>query len=139
MLSLTFKTIAVCHPQVHYGPFVLPATLKRVLIFFFGNLIHCYIMGFLFLYVLLYSCFIQPYCTYIISFCPKMAVPNLYFKFACLSNIIRLLLPLTILSRYCPYIAFLLYFGVNTIWYLHNHFVWLSESLIFAIYFPPWL
>jgi len=119
-----------------------------VLLYTFWLLLH---------WVLLYSHNILP---------PKSLLPNLYFKFACLSNIINALLPFKypmkldtlifggmltskctwsgimwpsiistplylhnvfiiscILSRYWLYIIFRLYFGVNTIWYLHIHFV----------------
>ena len=54
-------------------------TLKRVLPFFLVQSIHCYIMFLLFLNVFLYGGFIEPYCAYVVSLCPKMSVSELIF------------------------------------------------------------
>ena len=73
--------------------YYLVLTLKRVFKFLYTQSIQCNVMFLLILNVLSYSYFIQPYCTNIISFSPECRFPNLYFKFACLSNIISALFP----------------------------------------------
>lgn len=79
-LSLAFKPIAVCHPQPLEGALGLPAALKRVPVFFLGNLVHRYIMGFLFLYVLPYGRLVQADRAYVMPLCPEVAVPELVLQ-----------------------------------------------------------
>ena len=54
-------------------------TLKRVFPFSLVQSIHCYIMFLLFLNVFLYGGFIESYCAYIVSLCPKRSVSELIF------------------------------------------------------------
>ncbi|EHL12464.1 hypothetical protein HMPREF9629_02275, partial [Peptoanaerobacter stomatis] len=56
--------------------YYLALTLKRVFKFLYTQFIQCNVMFLLILNVLSYSCFIQPYCTNIISFSPEMTIPK---------------------------------------------------------------
>ena len=56
--------------------YYLALTLKRVFKFLYTQFIQCNVMFLLVLNVLSYSCFIQPYCTNIISFSPEMTIPK---------------------------------------------------------------
>jgi len=78
------------------GAFVLLATLKRVFVFFYTQLVQCDIVFVLFFYILFDCCFIESYCTHIISFRPKVycriCISNLHVcqissTHFCLSNI----------------------------------------------------
>ena len=86
------------------------ATRKRVHILLQGNLVICQIFFQLVLDILLDHLRILSYRVRKIPLHQKFRLPYLYFKFACLSNIIKLLFPL----RYPINCAILIYGGILT-------------------------
>lgn len=69
------------------------ATPEGVLKFFYTYFINYFVSVFLFSYVFPYRCFIQSNCADKYPLAQKCLFPNLYFKFANLSNIMRALFP----------------------------------------------
>lgn len=76
---------------VFFRPLLL-ATRKRVYVLFHTYLVVHIIFLQLVLYVFLYYAFVFAYRIHIIPLHQKLLLPYLYFKFACLSNIINVLL-----------------------------------------------
>lgn len=100
--------------------FLVLATRKRVYVLFYAQLVYELIFVQLMLYVFLYLLFIASHGVYIYLLAQKCRFPYLYFRFACLLKIIKLLLPFK-----NPIISAFLF-------YLRNNYFYFADNTIIA-------